>query len=193
MDVKPHLPYHVTFQINVDYIKITIKIIVIDEGVATCMMYLTCWKSIGSLILSQSMTMLTAFDGRSFQPHGIIPAFLVQLGGNSKEVYFEVVDAPLDYNLLLGHNWTYSMTIVMSSIFHTLCFPHEGKIVTIDQLSFVHTSPSALDGPPVPVIDNSQQETEDVTVGIYSSLMGSFDFMELITIFMPFPVSLCHR
>jgi hypothetical protein len=52
----------------------------------------------------------------------------------------EVVDAPLDYNLLLGCNWTYVMIAVVSSIFHTLCFPHEGKIVTIDQLSFVHAS-----------------------------------------------------
>jgi hypothetical protein len=72
------------------------------------------------------------------------------------EVDVEVVDAPLDYNLLLGHNWTYCMTFVVSSIFHTLCFPHEGKIVTIDQFSFAHASPSASVGPSVPVIDNYQ-------------------------------------
>jgi hypothetical protein len=93
------------------------------------------------------------------------------------EVDVEVVDAPLDYNLLLGRNWTYAMTTVMSSIFHTLCFPHEGKIVTIDQLSFAHASPNASVGPSIPVIDNSRQETEDVGVRMYSSLMGSFDFM----------------
>jgi hypothetical protein len=65
----------------------------------------------------------------------------------------------------------------VSSIFHTLCFPHEGKIVTIDQLSFAHVSPSASVGPSIPMINNSQQETEDVGVEMYSSLMGSFDFM----------------
>jgi hypothetical protein len=65
-------------------------------------------------------------------PHSILPTFPVQLGGKIMEVDVEVVDAPLDYNLLLGHNWTYAMTIVVSSIFHTLCFPHDGKIVTID-------------------------------------------------------------
>jgi hypothetical protein len=138
MDVRPRLPYHVAFQIHVEYMKITIKCTVIDEGVVTCVMSLTCWKSIGSLTLSQSMTMLTTFDGRSFRPHGILPTFLVQLGGKTVEVDVEVVDAPLDYNLLLGCNWTYAMTTVVSSIFRTLCFPHEGKIVTIDQLSFVH-------------------------------------------------------
>jgi hypothetical protein len=72
-DVKPHLPYHVAFQIHVEYMKITIKCTVIDEGATTCVMSLTYWKSIGSLTLSQYMTMLTAFDGRSFQPHGILP------------------------------------------------------------------------------------------------------------------------
>jgi hypothetical protein len=77
MDVKPRLNYHVAFQIHVDYIKYIIKFIVIDEGVATCVMSLTCWKAIGSPTLSQSMTMLTAFDGHSFRPHRIIPAFPV--------------------------------------------------------------------------------------------------------------------
>ena len=72
------------------------------------------------------------------------------------EFNVEVVFAPLDYNLLLGCNWTYDMTTIVSSIFRTLCFPHEGKIAMIDQLSFAHTSPSASVGPSVPVIDNYQ-------------------------------------
>jgi hypothetical protein len=38
MDVKPRLPYHVAFQIHVDYLKYTIKCIVIDEGATTCVM-----------------------------------------------------------------------------------------------------------------------------------------------------------
>jgi hypothetical protein len=71
--------------------------------------------------------MLSAFDGHSFHPHGILPAFLVQLGGKTVEVEVEVVDAPLDYNLLLGRNWTYDMVIVISSIFCVLCFPHQGR------------------------------------------------------------------
>jgi hypothetical protein len=96
------------------------------------MMSLTYWKSIGPPTLSQSLNMLTTFDGRYFCPHDILPTFLVQLGGKTMEVDVEVVDAPLDYKLLLGCNWTYAMTAVVSSVFHTLCFPHVGKIVTID-------------------------------------------------------------
>jgi hypothetical protein len=96
--MKPQLPYHVAFQIHMVYSKYTIKHIVIDEGDATCVMSLVCWKSLVSPTLSQSLTMLTDFDCRSFHPHGILPAFSVQLGGKTVEVDVEVVDAPLDYN-----------------------------------------------------------------------------------------------
>jgi hypothetical protein len=160
--MKPCLPYHVAFQIHVEYSKYTIKRVVINEGVATYMMSLTYWKAIGSPTLSKSLTMLTAFDGHSFRPHHILPTFPVQLGGKTVEVEVEVVDAPLDYNLLLGHNWTYAMVIVVSSIFHTLYFPHQGEIVTIDQLSFAYSSPNASVGPSIPVVDNSQSETENI-------------------------------
>jgi hypothetical protein len=102
--VKPRLPYHVDFQIHVEYSKYTIKRAVIDEGVATCVMSLAYWKSLGSPTLSKSSNMLTSFHEHSFRPHGILPAFPVQLGGNTVEVEVEVVDAPLDYNLLLGRN-----------------------------------------------------------------------------------------
>jgi hypothetical protein len=91
-------------------------------------------------------------------------------------VEVEVVDAPLDYNLLLGRNWTYSMIVVMSSVFHTLCFPHEGNIVTIDQYSFAYSIPNASLGPSIPVIENSQQTTEIISVRMYSPLMGTFEF-----------------
>ena len=116
---------------------------VVDEGVVTYVMSLVCWKAIGSPTLSKSSNMLTAFDSHSFHPHGIFPTFPVQLGGKTIEVEVEVVDAPLDYNLLLGHNWNYAMIVVMSSIFCTLFFSHEGNIVMIDQLSFVCSSPNA--------------------------------------------------
>jgi hypothetical protein len=101
-DVKPHFPYHVAFQIHVEGMNVTIKHTLIDEGASTFIMSLSCWKSIGSLPISQSMIMLTTFDGHSFKSHGILPTFLVQLGGNTVEVEVKVVDAPLDYNLLWG-------------------------------------------------------------------------------------------
>jgi len=167
----------VAFQIHVGYSKYIIKHVVVDEGAATCVMPLICWKALGSLILSQLLTMLTTFDGRSFYPHSILPAFPVQLGGNIVEVDVGVVDVPLDYYLLLGHNWTCAMNVFVLSVFHTLCFPLDGKIMTIDQLSLAYAIPNASVGPSIPVVDNSQPTTESISVGMYSSLMGTFNFM----------------
>ena len=45
--------------------------------------------------------MLKVFDGHTFQPHGIIPSLSVELGGENIVIEVEVVDALLDYNLLL--------------------------------------------------------------------------------------------
>ena len=94
--------------------------------------------------------MLTAFDGRSFRPHDILPSLKVHLGGKTIAIEVEVVDVPLDYNLLLGRNWMYSMQAIASSVFHVVCFPHNGKIVTIDQMSFKNPSPNASSGTSVP-------------------------------------------
>jgi hypothetical protein len=91
----------------------------------------------------------------------------------------EVVDEPLNYNMLLGRNWTYAMVIVVSFVFRTLCFPHQGEIMTIDQLSFVYSSLNAFVGPSIPIVDNSQQATKNTGVGMYSSLMGTFNFSAL--------------
>ena len=63
-----------------------------------------------------------------------MPALSVELGGEIVSIHVEVVDSPLNYNILLGRNWFYAMTIVTSTVFRTLQFLHLGKIVTIDQL-----------------------------------------------------------
>ena len=95
-----------------------VKRTMIDEGAAPSVMSLSCWKGLGSPKLSKSATMLTAFDGRSFRLHGLLPSLKVRLGGKTIAIEVEVVDAPLHYNLLLGRNWMYSMQAVASSLFH---------------------------------------------------------------------------
>ena len=64
--------------------------------------------------------MLKAFDGRAFQSHGMLPGLSVELGGNIVSIQVEVDDAPLDYNLLLGRDWFYAITVVASTVFRTL-------------------------------------------------------------------------
>jgi hypothetical protein len=125
--------------------------------------------------LSPSPTLLTAFDGRSFRPHVIVPSFPVQLGGKIVCVKVEVVDAPLDYKILLGWSWTYAMQAVVATVFRVLLFPHEGRIVTIDQLYFSIPNPT-LGASTVLMIDNPQLGVVNVGVGLFPSLMGTFDF-----------------
>jgi hypothetical protein len=88
IDLKPHLPYHVAFQIVVAYPMKNFTqnnfCTVVDEGASTCVMSLACWKAIGQPVLSPSPTLLTSFDGHPFQPHGIIPSFPMQLGGKNR-------------------------------------------------------------------------------------------------------------
>ena len=66
-----------------------------------------------------------------------------------------MVNAPLDYNLLLGRNWMYSMQAVASSVFRVVCFPHNGKIVMIDQMAFKNPPVSASSEASVPKVENS--------------------------------------
>jgi hypothetical protein len=91
-------------------------------------------------------------------------------------VEVEVVDAPLDYNLLLGRSWTYAMQDVVATVFRVLLFPHEGQIVTIDQLSFSRPD-LALWASTVLMIDNTQLGVINVGVGLCPYLMGNFDYL----------------
>ena len=75
------------------------------------------------------------------------------MGGKTVAIEVEVVDAPLNYNLLLGRNWMYSMQAVVSSVFRVVCFPHNGKIVTIDQMAFKNPPVTASSKDSVPKLN----------------------------------------
>ena len=79
-----------------------VHLTVLDEGSLTSVMSLSCWRAIGSLEINCSPTNLKAFDGRGFHPHGLLPSLLVEQGGKSLSIHVKFVDAPVDYNLLLG-------------------------------------------------------------------------------------------
>jgi hypothetical protein len=100
----------------------------------------------------------------------------MQLGGKIVCIEVEVVDTPLNYNLLLGRIWTYAMQAVVATVFRILLFPHEGWIVTIDQLSFSRPDPS-LGASMVPMIDNPQPRVVNIGVGLCPYLMGTFDYL----------------
>lgn len=136
---------------------------------------MSCWKAIGSPSVVLSSTLLLAFDGHSHRPHGIIPTFPICVGGKVLNIEVEIIDENLDYNLLLGKNWIYEMDSIVSSLFCILYFPHEGRILRVDQLDYSrgdsHTTLDSI----VPLVDNPFQPIENLGVGMYSSLMGIFN------------------
>ena len=67
-----------------------------------------------------------------------------------------MVDEPLDYNLLLGRNWMYSMQAIDSSLFWVVCFPFNWNIVMIDQTSFKNPLVTASSGASIPIFEHSQ-------------------------------------
>ena len=67
----------------------------------------------------------------------------MELRGKTILIDIEVIDAPLDYNILFRHSYMYAMKAVASFVFRKMMFPHNGKIVTIDQVSHYKPNPSA--------------------------------------------------
>jgi hypothetical protein len=136
-------------------------------------MSLTFWKAIGSPPLNESQNTLKAFNGSSFKPYGVLPLLPITLEGKTVHVEVEVFDAPLDYNLLLGRSWIDSMCAVVSTLFRVVRFPHQGKVVTVDQLAFFNSDTRHGN---VPFIAKTPPSYENVGVGLIkdSSLMGTF-------------------
>jgi hypothetical protein len=172
-DHIPRLPPQLAFQIQVIVFDKNICRTIIDEGALTCVMSLTCWKAIGSPPLNESQNTLKAFNGSSFKPYSVLPSLPITLEGKTVQVEVEVFDAPLDYNLLLGHNWIDSMHAVVSTLFCVVRFPHQGKVVNIDQLAFFNSDTHTGN---VPFIAKNPSSYENVNVGLLkdSSLMGTF-------------------
>jgi hypothetical protein len=149
---------------------------IVDEGALTFIMSISCWTSIGSPKLDTPATILKEFDGHMFQPHGIITALPIDLGRKTVYVEVKVIDAPLEYNLLLGRTWFYKMTAVVLSIFRVLHFPHQGKIITINQLLLCTPEIGSNTGSNVPFFDDTMQSYLNVNVGMFKDhlLMGIF-------------------
>ena len=105
----PQLPAELGFSIQVNFLNHLVHRTIIDEGASTCIMSLNFWKS----ITSQSYMMLKAFDGHTYKPCGIINNLHVELRGKTMNIDVEVVDTPLDCNILRRRPWVYAMTVIV--------------------------------------------------------------------------------
>ena len=77
-----------------------------------------------------------AFDGGACPSLGVLSKFPITLGGKAVYIDVLVTQGILDFSLLLGRDYVYAMGALISSLFRVVCFPHDGRIVTIDQVSF---------------------------------------------------------
>ena len=70
------------------------------------------------------------------------------------------------------------MEAVVSSVYIVIKFPHQVKIVTIDQLSFYRRDPIQSNSN-IPMVGNSKKDPLNVGIGLYPSLMRTFTFPPL--------------
>ena len=126
-NAEPGLPSSVAFQIPVVIKNLIIHRCIINEGASTCIMStLVKWR-LGSPELTPSTITLRAYDGFLSQPEGLYQNVPIELEGKMVLIDIKVVDAPLDYNILLGRSYMYAMKAVSSLVFRTMMFPHAGK------------------------------------------------------------------
>jgi hypothetical protein len=85
-DHIPRLPPQLAFQIQVVVEKKNIYRTVIDEGASMCIMFVSCYKSIGSPPLNESNNTLKAFNGSGFKPYDVLPLLSIMLEGKSVNV-----------------------------------------------------------------------------------------------------------
>jgi hypothetical protein len=86
-----------------------------------------------------------------------------------------VVHDPLEFNLFLERDYVYSMKALLSTVFQVMCFPHNGNIVTIDQISFIGPHMMAnhltsLNGPYMTTSSTPQQVNYVATCPMHSTL-----------------------
>ena len=55
----------------------------------------------------------------------------------------EFLDTQVDYNIMLGHSYMYTMKAEVSLVFCIMIFLFNGKVVTLDQLNYYDPHASA--------------------------------------------------
>jgi len=104
---------------------------IIDEGASVSILSSIAWEVLGSPSLLPEMRNLIGFDKGTSRPLGILPNVPITLRTKIVYINLMVVQGPLDYNLLLGCDYMYSMGAIVSSLFIIMCFPHEGRVVKL--------------------------------------------------------------
>ena len=89
---------------------------IVDEGESTCVMLTLVWQKIWSPNLQPYTTTLHAYYGHPTNPQGILPHVPISLANKTVLIEIEVVNDQLDYKILLGQGYMYSMRAMESTI-----------------------------------------------------------------------------
>jgi hypothetical protein len=109
--VEPHLPSYAPFQIRVEvYSKIICRCI-IYEGASTSILSSLARQDLGSPSIVSNTSELLAFDRRHSEYLGILPQFPITLARNIFLGDMILVPWPLDFNMILGHDYVDAMNI----------------------------------------------------------------------------------
>jgi hypothetical protein len=133
----PRLPSYIPFHITVKVCGRDVTKTLIDEGSSVSIFSSIAWNDLGCPPLAPVTQNLLAFNRRTSQPLGTLPQFPITLRGKTVFIDVMVVQDPLDFSLLLGRDYVYAMKAIVSTLFRVISFPHDGRVVTIDQLSFI--------------------------------------------------------
>lgn len=138
------------FQITVHACAKVVPGTVLDEGASISLIPSTTWQDLGSPPLGPVTQNLLPFDRGAYPSLGVLPRFPITLGSKTICIDVLVTQGALYFNLLLGRDYVYAMGALVSSLFRVVCFPRDGRIVTIDQLSFFSppVPPMQLSSPP---------------------------------------------
>jgi hypothetical protein len=173
----PRLPSHVPFQITVQVRGWDVPQTLIDEGASVSILSSVTWYALGCPQLASVTQNLLAFNRGTSQPLGILPQFPVTLGGKTVFIDVMVVRDPLDFSLLLGRDYVYAMKAIVSTLFRVISFPHDGIIVTIDQLSCIGPDwVTSLSGSYMPTVSPSPH----VNYVALSPMISTFDNLDSI-------------
>jgi hypothetical protein len=141
--VEPRLPSFVPFQIRVEVNSTKNYRCIVDEGASTSILSFLVWKVLGYPKLVSSLHEFLAFDRHPSKYLGVLPQLPISLGGKTVIVDVIVVEGPLDFNMLLGHDYVYAINTVVFTLFWVMHFPHNGSIVTMDQLAYDNHHPNS--------------------------------------------------
>ena len=118
--VEPRLPFDAPFQIKVNVEPYTIAHCIVDEGASISILSAHAWQGMGSPNLVSSASQLLDFYRRTSTALGILSQTPVTLGGKTVLVDFMVIEDPLDFNMLLGHDYVYAIQAMVSIFFRVM-------------------------------------------------------------------------